>query len=389
MYGFVNTRWLREVDVMLEKKKDVRMIHMLHIIGLLEADFNTALKFFFAKKMMANAEKIGLSDEQWGSRKNCSSIDAAILKLLMFESARVKKSTIAGTFYDLVANYDRIRPALSNFIAQRCMVDPNILRARALILERMKRHVKTGLGVSMGSYGQEGNEPGVDGEVQGKSDVPGLWCFQSDTLLRAHERRAHGVCICNPTRTRRIKRCTTQFVDDCDGWSGATHSSSNPIDEAISKMQEDAQRWNNLNGLPGQRVAFHKCNWQFLAWKALKNELVIDYATKHVLVLKDNKGGSAVINFLAADQPNKGLGYYLCPDGTQTTQFRELYKDIQSICSKLASAHLTVKEARQVLWQRLLPKLDYTLHAFYFTKKQCHEIDKILNGTLLHQMTMN
>ena len=89
MYGFVNTRWLREVDVMLEKKKDVRMIHMLHIIGLLEADFNTALKFFFAKKMMANAEKIGLSDEQWGSRKNCSSIDAAILKLLMFESARV------------------------------------------------------------------------------------------------------------------------------------------------------------------------------------------------------------------------------------------------------------------------------------------------------------
>jgi hypothetical protein len=141
MYGFVNTRWLREVDVMLEKKKDVRMIHMLRIIGLLEADFNTALKFF-AKKMMANAEQLGLSDDQWGSRKNRSSIDAAMLKLLMFESARVKKSTIAGIFYDLVANYDRIRPALSNFIAQRCMIDTNILRARALVLERMRRHVK-------------------------------------------------------------------------------------------------------------------------------------------------------------------------------------------------------------------------------------------------------
>jgi hypothetical protein len=57
------------------------MIHLLRIIGLLEADFNTALKFFFAKKMMQNAERIGLSDEQWGSRKNRSSIDAAMIKL--------------------------------------------------------------------------------------------------------------------------------------------------------------------------------------------------------------------------------------------------------------------------------------------------------------------
>jgi hypothetical protein len=110
---------------------------MLRIIGLLEADFITALKSFFSKKMMKNAEMIGLSDEQWGSRKNRSSVDAAMLKLLMFESARVKKITLAGTFYDLVANYDRIFPKISNLIAQRNMVDKNVLRARALILEKM------------------------------------------------------------------------------------------------------------------------------------------------------------------------------------------------------------------------------------------------------------
>jgi hypothetical protein len=140
MYWFVNHRWHREVDVMLEKiKKYVQRIHMLRIIGLLEADFNTALKFFFSKKMMKNAEMIGLSDKQWGSRKNRSSVDAAMLKLLMFESARVsvKKITLAGTFYDLVANYDRIFPKISNLIVQRNMVDKNVLRARALILEKM------------------------------------------------------------------------------------------------------------------------------------------------------------------------------------------------------------------------------------------------------------
>ena len=47
VYGFANDQWLREIDVMLEKKKGVRKIHLLRIIGLLEADFNTALIFFF------------------------------------------------------------------------------------------------------------------------------------------------------------------------------------------------------------------------------------------------------------------------------------------------------------------------------------------------------
>ena len=44
MYGFSNKRWTKMVDVMLEKKRGVRRIHQLRIIGILEADFNTALK---------------------------------------------------------------------------------------------------------------------------------------------------------------------------------------------------------------------------------------------------------------------------------------------------------------------------------------------------------
>ena len=87
MFGFANNRWLREVDVMLEKKKGVRKIHLLRIIGLLEADFNTALKFFIASQMQAAAEINGISGEQWGSRKNRTSINAAMIKLLTFECA--------------------------------------------------------------------------------------------------------------------------------------------------------------------------------------------------------------------------------------------------------------------------------------------------------------
>lgn len=65
IYGFALDRWLHEIDVMLEKKKGNFKIHMLRIIGLLEADFNTALKFFFSREMMGNTERDGMTDEQW------------------------------------------------------------------------------------------------------------------------------------------------------------------------------------------------------------------------------------------------------------------------------------------------------------------------------------
>jgi len=64
MYGFVGEQWTHKVDVMIEKKRDVRKIHQLRIIGILEADFKTALKVLFTKKLMYQAEQCGnLHDE--------------------------------------------------------------------------------------------------------------------------------------------------------------------------------------------------------------------------------------------------------------------------------------------------------------------------------------
>ena len=61
---------------------------MLWIIGLLEADFNTALKIIFAQKMMKNAESAGLSDEQWGSLKHRMALDLAMRNMMTFEYGR-------------------------------------------------------------------------------------------------------------------------------------------------------------------------------------------------------------------------------------------------------------------------------------------------------------
>ena len=62
-FGILNNRWTRCIDVMLEKKRNVRQIHRLQIIGLLETDFNTALKIYFARKMTTNSENTNLTDK--------------------------------------------------------------------------------------------------------------------------------------------------------------------------------------------------------------------------------------------------------------------------------------------------------------------------------------
>ena len=87
-YGFINKHWCKATNVMLEKKPGVRKIHQLQIIGLLEADFNTALKLIFARKMMWNAETSGISDEQWGGCPNRTALDTACKKLLTLDYAR-------------------------------------------------------------------------------------------------------------------------------------------------------------------------------------------------------------------------------------------------------------------------------------------------------------
>jgi hypothetical protein len=113
-FGFVNERWTKAIDVMLEKKKGVRKIHMLRIIALLEADFDT---------MMFNAETAGLNDEQWGSRKNRMALDPALRNMMIFEYGRYMRVTVAMFAADLTACFDRMFPAISNILAEKIGVE--------------------------------------------------------------------------------------------------------------------------------------------------------------------------------------------------------------------------------------------------------------------------
>jgi hypothetical protein len=184
-HGFTNERWTRSLDVMLEKKRGQRKIHTLRIIALVEADWNTALKILF-RNLMKNAEKSGLNDEQWGSRKNRMALDPAMRNLMTFEHGRYMRITVAMFAADLTACFDRMWPSLGNITCGKFGLQPAPMRSRGETIQNLKRAVRTGHSVPQRVYQNTPNDYRIMGELQGKGDVALIYMLLSSTVLEAH-----------------------------------------------------------------------------------------------------------------------------------------------------------------------------------------------------------
>lgn len=161
------------------------------------------------------------------------------------------------------------------------------------------------------------------------------------------------------------------------------------IPRVVKRLQHSGQTWSNITSFCGRLIALHKCHWQLLAWEYLNGHLTLLHATDEQLILHDGKGAYAVIKFLPPDQPNVGLSFHICPDGNHSHHFQATFDSIFKLCSRAAAAHLTEAEARQLLYQRLVPKLSYALHGTDFSSRQCGRIDSTIRATILPIMRFN
>eukprot|EP00956_Cyclotella_meneghiniana_P003485 scaffold4250_cov47-Cyclotella_meneghiniana.AAC.1 len=237
----------QRIDVMLEKKQGNRKIHMLRIIALLEADFNTALKILFSQQLIKNAEKAGLNDEQWGSRKDRMAMDSAMRNLMAFEYGRYMRIVIAMFAADLTACFDRMFPSLSNVSAGKFGMEKNVLLSRGRTIQKMRRAVRTGHGVSEATYGNEEGEPEIAGELQGKGDVAILYCLQSSITLDAHAKLFPELVLPSPGGDRVIRKRNDGYVDDVNTWAGKIERDLGDVEEVMYDLQVRAQGLTDLN----------------------------------------------------------------------------------------------------------------------------------------------
>ena len=105
--------------------------------------------------------------------------------MMTFEYGRYMKATIGLFANDQTACFDRMHPSNTNVVLGSYGVEASALKCRAQTVFRMKRRVKTGLGISTDTYSNGENEPLIAGEIQGKADTGCSWTVTSSALLTA------------------------------------------------------------------------------------------------------------------------------------------------------------------------------------------------------------
>ena len=388
-YGFVNKHWTHMTDFMIEKKPGVRQIHTLRIIGKVAAEFNTCLKFLIGKQARDNFEQSLPCDDQHGFRPHRSSVDAAMIKLLTFEAARMQKATMGSFQNDMTGHFDRMWPDLTSIFATKFGVSQGIMLSINKTIDRLQRNVETSLGLSSATYSQRPLHPRLGGMVQGKADVPQLSTQQLDIMLTSHRHIAPGLCLRSPTLLRAISRTDISYADDTDGLVSIDTTDTTSLHSVVELLRQNAQSWSTLADICGGLIALHKCNWHLIAWELVAGHLSLIQSPPTTLVMRDYHGSHSTIQYLPPSQPNVGLGFHLCPNGDQGPHYRSVRDALASICRTVSTAHLREHELHLLLRQRLIPKLSYALHGSSFTEQQCDRLNSLLRASFLPGLRLN
>ena len=84
------------------------------------------------------------------------------------------KAIIALFANNSAACFDRMYPALSNAIGQKFGLATTIIHTRSKTIGTLKQALRTELGTSDATYANLPDEPHMEGECQGKGNVPTL-----------------------------------------------------------------------------------------------------------------------------------------------------------------------------------------------------------------------
>ena len=69
------------------------------------------------------------------------------------------------------------------------------------------------------------------------------------------------------------------------------------------------------------------------------------------------RGVYVAIEFKGPDQPNKGLGCWICLYGNQTHVYKAMMKDMSDLGQNVEATYLLELKARKILQQRMIPKM--------------------------------
>ena len=198
----------------------------MRIIGLVEADFNCALKILYSGRLMANAETAGISPDQWGGRKNRDAITCVTCGLLVFESARIMKQTIAACSADAASCFGRVRSAYASVLCTKKRMTKTCCKCASQVVRNLRHFVKTSTGVSATCYCQENGDVELTGIPQGTAHIMAMHTMVSSTMLDPMNALAASdtnyVTMTSADDSKTAHRTVDMYMDDATMYVGCS-----------------------------------------------------------------------------------------------------------------------------------------------------------------------
>lgn len=234
--NIVLTRWKRAQAVLLQNKPKNNRIHRFRSINIYEADFNLSLKILVSKRMMKNAEKLGLPNEQWGVRKERSSGDLGLDNLLTFEYSALTRTPLAMEDLDATASFDRIISPIGVLSLANFLLFTNAKRWMLKTLDSIQYSNVINNRISSLTY--PADPQNAHGIVQGLSPSGTGLKTTNHLIVSEYRRTSNPAVITCPKRDLAIRKGSTVFVNYRKLWTNGTSTEdvSNKMTNNITKI---------------------------------------------------------------------------------------------------------------------------------------------------------
>ena len=387
-HGIALDRWSKSVTVMLEKDAGAPRINRLRIIHLFEADFNLFLKLQWGSRLVKHAVKHDLlNDGQHGSTPGKVSMDPVMLTQLTTDISRLLKVNLARFDNDASACYDRIIVMLGMLAARRCGMPTNVVSTHAEALRLMKYAVKTIHGISEQNYQGTPFEC-LFGTGQGSGASPSVWLTLVVILMNTIDKLTPE-CMYFQSPNGKIKhsRRSDAFVDDTSlGFSDYGKMTYNAM---VAKLQEIAQRWENLLHYSGGSLNLKKCFWFVMYWqwhhgrpqcRAIKaNDPTVS------LTSGSNTKMTPIENRPIAEA-SKMLGVWLSPTGNFAKHLEVMKAKADKFSIRIRSSRLTPTDIRTFHKTMYFPSMRYSLAALAVDEEELHQLQTKIVPTMLQRL---
>ena len=389
-FGYHFKRWSQVVNVMLQKDPGNPKIHRLRVIHLYEADYNLMLAVKW-RAAMHHAEDNGLlNDGLYGSRAGRSAHDPVFIEILQNEIYRCSMKSGINFDLDATACYDRILASIATIASRRMGMDKHAVIVNATTLQEAKFRLKTSLGTSDKWY-QHCQEFPIHGTGQGSGNSPQVWCFICSALFDALAQSTTGATFISHDGRTKLKLHMVGFVDDCTQRVNDFQAENQPTAAQLcSRMQHEAQQWNNLLWASGGALEIPKCSFHLIEsdWNT-NGKPFLKGGTQANKITISHDNTLLQVQHRSNYTSHRTLGCYVNPANTMKQQKKALQQKSDAAAALLSTNILTQSDTKVYYMSFYLPSITYPLPVTSFTEEECNSIQNKFMQTIVRRCGYN